>query len=110
MNEPLNEEAVDAEVKKLTLERFNTDSQTAKTTQLVMTYPDNTTNTIGIVEKLYKDTGANEDGSMTQKAITIALNTKADATTLNDYASKSYVDSAIAAIPSSGDRNGYLAE
>ena len=106
MNEPLNEEAVDAEVKKLTLERFDTDSQTAKTTQLVMTYPDNTTNTIGIVEKLYKDTGANEDGSMTQKAITTALNTKADATTLNNYASKSYVDNAIAAIPSSGDSGG----
>ena len=106
MNEPLNEEAVDAEVKKLTLERFNTDSQTAKTTQLVMTYPDNTTNTIGVVEKLYKDTGANEDGSMTQKAITTALNTKADATTLNNYASKSYVNSAIAAIPSSGNSGG----
>lgn len=51
------------------------------------------------VVKLYKSTGDNEDGSMTQKAITAALAQKADTSTV---ATKAYVDTAIARIPSGG--------
>ena len=72
----------------------------------------------GSLPTSYTTTGQNEDGYMTQKAVTDALaakqpsgsyvttsdmNTalaeKADTSALNNYASKQYVDSAIAAIP-----------
>jgi len=44
---------------------------------------------------------------MTQKAITDALDTKADTTVLNNYATTVYVNNAIAAIPSgSGSGSG----
>lgn len=71
--------------------------------------------------EVYTTTGQNTDGYMTQKAVTDALATKADSSTLNIYvttnemntalaskadaataATKQYVDDAIAAIPSSG--------
>lgn len=74
--------------------------------------------------EVYTTTGQNTDGYMTQKAVTDALATKADSSTLNIYvttnemntalaakadtsdlaakADKTYVDQAIAAIPSSG--------
>ena len=74
--------------------------------------------------EVYTTTGQNTDGYMTQKAVTDALATKADTSTLNIYvttndmntalaakadtsdlaakADKTYVDQAIAAIPSSG--------
>ena len=65
--------------------------------------------------EVYHTTGQNVDGYMTQKAVTDALATKADTTTLNIYvttttmntalankADKSYVDQQIANIPSSG--------
>ena len=65
--------------------------------------------------EVYTTTGQNIDGYMTQKAVTDALLTKADITTvntalaakvdnttLNNYASKTYVNQAIANIPSGG--------
>ena len=65
--------------------------------------------------KVYTTTGQNTDGYMTQKAVTDALDTKAtiiyvdnslsskvDNSTLNNYATTTYVNQQIAAIPSSG--------
>ena len=68
----LSTEDVDAEVKKLQFSTNTTNNSTAKTTQLIATYPDNTLHTENIV-KMYKSTGSNEDGTMTQKAISDAL-------------------------------------
>ena len=68
----LDTEDVDAEVKKMTVNTNVVSGQTANTLQVVTTYPDNTLNTQNIT-KLYKNTGNNEDGAMTQKAITDAL-------------------------------------
>lgn len=78
--------------------------------------------------EVYTTTGQNTDGYMTQKAVTDALTTKADASSLNIYittnemnaalaekantsdlaakADKTYVDSAIAAIPQGGGSGG----
>ena len=83
-------EDIDAEVKKLVVNTNVVDGQNAKTLQVISTYPDNTLNTQNIT-KLYKATGANEDGTMTQKAITDALSAKVDTSTLDDYATKEYV-------------------
>lgn len=97
----LDTEDVDAEIKKMTVNTNVIDGQNAKTIQMVSTYPDNTLNTQNIT-KLYKQTGSNEDGTMTQKAITDVLDTKVESTVLNNYATKVYVTNAIAAIPSGG--------
>ena len=85
-------EDIDAEVKKLVVNTNSVSGSTANTLQVITTYPDNTLNTQNIT-KLYKSTGNNEDGAMTQKAITDALSAKADASTA---ATKQYVDDAIA--------------
>ena len=69
----LDTAAVDAEVKKLILSTSNLVSNNSITKSLVTTYPDNTTRTISNVVKYYTGTGNNEDGTMTQKAITAAL-------------------------------------
>ena len=105
----LDTEDIDTEIKKMTVNANTIDGTGVKTVQMITTYPDNTLNTQNLT-KLYKATGANEDGTMTQKAITEALGTKADASalankmdsfTLSDYATKSYVNSAILNITAS---------
>ena len=99
----LDTEDVDAEVKKLDVSVSLIEGQNANTYQIVTTYPDNTLNTENAT-KMYKATGNNEDGTMTQKAITDALSSKVDNSTLNNYASKTYVNEAIASTPiSSGN-------
>lgn len=109
-------EDIDAEVKKLTIETNLVPGQSANTVQLISTYPDNTLATKTIT-KLYKNTGNNEDGTMTQKAISdalaqkadaSALATKADASALAAKADKTYVDEQIAAIPTSGGGNATI--
>ena len=65
--------AVDAEIKKLVLSTSNSTSGGAIAKNLVTKYPDNTTRSISNIVKYYKGTGDNEDGTMTQKAITAAL-------------------------------------
>lgn len=100
----LDIEDVDTEVKKMTVNTNTVSGTAANTLQVVTTYPDNTINTQHIT-KLYKSTGANEDGTMTQKAITDALTEKADASTA---ATKTYVDNAIAAIPAGGSSGGKI--
>ena len=98
-------EDIDAEVKKMTVNTAVIDGQNAKTLQVISTYPDNTLNTQNIT-KLYKSTGNNEDGTMTQKAITNALSSKVDTTTLNNYATVTYVTQQIANIPAGGGGSG----
>ena len=102
----LDTEDIDAEINKMTVNTNVVDGTSAKTLQVVTTYPDNTLNTQNIT-KLYKTVGQNEDGAMTQKAITEALGAKADtsalagkmdAFNLNDYASKQYVNTQISSI------------
>lgn len=119
----LDVEDVDAEIKRLNLGINVTEAAGANTINLLTTYPDNTGDS-DTITKLYKLTGSNEDGAMTQKAITEALNNKADTSslnvyvtttdmnsalankvdnsTLNNYATTTYVNNAIAAIPSGG--------
>lgn len=91
-------EDIDAEVKKMTVNTNTVNGQNAYTYQVVTTYPDNTLNTQNIT-KLYKGTGNNEDGGMTQKAITDAL---------SDKASIIYVNQQIANIPSGGGNGGSI--
>ena len=97
----LDIEDVDAEVKKMTVNTNTINGQNAYTLQVITTYPDNDLNTQNIT-KLYKETGNNEDGGMTQKAITDALAAKADSSALSAKADKTYVDEQIAAIDLSG--------
>ena len=103
----LDTEDVDAEVKKMTVNTNVVSGQNANTLQVITTYPDNTLNTQNIT-KLYKSTGNNEDGGMTQKAITDALDTKVNTTILNDYATKTYVTNIISNIPSGGGGNSTI--
>ena len=65
--------AVDAEIKKLVLSTSNSTSGSAIAKNLVTKYPDNSTRSIANIVKYYTGTGDNEDGTMTQKAITAAL-------------------------------------
>jgi len=51
----------------------NINGVNAMAVKLDTTYPDNTTRSISELVKFYKSTGLNEDGGMTQKAITEAL-------------------------------------
>ena len=95
----LDTEDVDAEVKKLNVAVNLVNGNNANTYQVITTYPDNTLHTENAT-KMYKSEGQNEDGTMTQKAITSALSSKADSATV---ATKQYVDEKIAAIPSSGN-------
>jgi len=93
-------EDIDDEISKLAFELTQTSSNTYNGRGYKVLYPDNaTTFTMPEVVKLYKSTGNNEDGSMTQKAITAALAQKADTSTT---ATKAYVDNAITRIPSGG--------
>lgn len=94
---------IDAEIKQVTINTNVVSATAANTLQVITTYPDDTQNTQTIT-KLYKSAGNNEDGTMTQKAITIALNNKLESSSLTDYATKQYVTNAISNIhiPSGG--------
>ena len=104
----LDEEDVDTEVNKMSFNLIGVSTQSNYTQTLTATMPDGTTekNITGIA-KLYKTTGSNEDGSMTQKAITDALGQKADASTA---ATKTYVDEKFASVPAGGSGNTYLGD
>ena len=94
----LDLEDVDEEIKKLDVSINVVDGINAKTIQVITTYPDDTPHTENIT-KLYTESGTNEDGTMTQKAIKTALDSKADISTT---ATKQYVADAIANIPAAG--------
>lgn len=57
-------------LKDIELNKKVTDNNSSVTTDLELTYPDDSVNTIASVSKYYKSSGNNEDGTMTQKAIT----------------------------------------
>ncbi len=88
----LDLEDVDNEIKQLTFETNMASTTNNNTVQLIATYPDDTLHTENIV-KMYKSTGENEDGTMTQKAISAVLAEKANSA---DVATKAYVDAAVA--------------
>ena len=94
-------EDIDAEVKKLLLGINVNEAAGVNTINLLTTYPDNTGDS-DVVTKLYKLSGSNEDGTMTQKAITEALAGKLNTNALNGYATETYVTNAIANIPGGG--------
>ena len=100
-------EDIDAEVKKLSLGINVTEAAGVNTINLTTTYPDNTGDS-DVVTKLYKLSGSNEDGTMTQKAITEALAGKLNTNALNGYATETYVTNAIASIPSGGNGSGNM--
>ena len=83
----LDIEDVDDEVKKMSVDTNVVEGNAANTLQVITTYPDNTLNTQNIT-KLYKSTGNNEDGAMTQKAVTDAL-----------AENRAYVEEAVANLP-----------
>ena len=87
----------DTEINKIGVaaESINESSWTGY--KLDLTTADGTHKKTEALSKLAKETGNNEDRGMTQKAITDALQLKAD---------KSYVDQSIANIPASGGNGG----
>lgn len=66
-------DAIDGEIKKLAISMSSTSNSSVKATNLVVTYPDASVQTINNLIKYYASTGNNEDGTMTQKAITAAI-------------------------------------
>lgn len=103
----LDTEDVDDEIKKLDLGVNVTEAAGVNTINLVTTYPDDTQDT-DVVTKLYKLSGSNEDGTMTQKAITEALSGKLNTNALSGYATETYVTNAIANIPIGGNGSGNI--
>lgn len=71
-------------------------------TDMVVSNPSGLATTVPQIDKMYRQTGTNEDGTMTQKAITAALDLKANAA---DVATKAYVDSKVAGGSGSGVSN-----
>lgn len=63
---------INTEIDKLLI-TLNQVNGTEVVNNLLVKYPDNTEKTVNSIIKLYKTTGNNEDGGMTQKAITTAL-------------------------------------
>lgn len=103
----LDLEDVDNEIKNLELNISTAETAGVNTINLVTTYPDDTQDS-DTITKLYKLSGSNEDGTMTQKAITEALAGKLNTNALNGYATETYVTNAIASIPSGGDGSGNI--
>ena len=94
-------EDVQDEIKNLDVSANMVEGANANTIQVITTYPDDTLHTENLT-KLYKGTGSNEDGTMTQKAITDALGNKMDSFILSDYATKQYVNQQVGSGGGSG--------
>jgi len=69
---------------------------------MVVSTPSGLAKTVDNINKMYRTTGQNEDGTMTQKAITDALAQKANSA---DVATKAYVDTKVAGGGSTGVSN-----
>lgn len=104
----LDTAAVDAEVKKLVLSISNNNTNTMVSKNIVTTYPDNTTRTLSGVVKYYKTIGNNEDGTMTQKAITAALSAIPSGGSSGDSGSNINIDSDAAGQLVIIDENGNI--
>ena len=102
----LDTEDVDTEVNKTAFSITGVSTTNNYSQTLSATMPDGTTvKQVQGIAKLYKATGSNEDGGMTQKAITDALSNKADSSALAAKADKTYVDQQIATIPAGSGGN-----
>lgn len=66
--------AADTEIDKIVLSASQDSTAEAVTTDLTANYPSENSSTVEDLIKFYKTTGQNEDGGMTQKAITDELN------------------------------------
>lgn len=87
----LDIEDVDAEIRNFIMSPdMDTSNSSYSELWAVARYPDNFSASVPLL-RMYKSTGNNEDATMTQKAITTAIDS-----------AKTYVDTAIANIPSSG--------
>ena len=64
---------IHSEVDKLLLSMSTSSNGSVVATDITTTYPDNSVKTLNNVVKYYTTTGNNEDGTMTQKAITAAV-------------------------------------
>lgn len=67
-------QTIDNEIDKLLVEMETVSDNDATTNNLQITYPDDSISTINNVIKYYNSVGQNTDGTMTQKAISTALN------------------------------------
>ena len=93
---------VQDEIGKLAIQLVAANTANYNQNNLTISYPNNTSNTITNIIKMYKSTGTNEDGTMTQKAITDALALKANSA---DVATKAYVDQRVSGISGGGISN-----
>ena len=93
---------VQDEIGKLAIQLVAANTANYNQNNLTISYPNNTSNTITNIIKMYKSTGTNEDGTMTQKAITDALSLKANSA---DVATKAYVDQRVSGISGGGVSN-----
>ena len=66
-------ETIIAKIKQVELSKNTTTSSTAIINDIITTYPDESQETLANIVKYYRETGNNEDGTMTQKAITAAI-------------------------------------
>lgn len=90
------------EMDKLAYSLSKRTNASAIITDMVVSNPSGLATTVSQIDKMYRQTGNNEDGTMTQKAITAALDLKANAA---DVATKAYVDSKVAGGSGSGVSN-----
>ena len=90
---------IDNEIDKLAYSLSRNTNASAIITNLIVSNPSGQATTLDNLYKMYRQTGTNEDGTMTQKAITAALDLKANSA---DVATKAYVNNAIANLPSGG--------
>ena len=97
-----NTEQIHTEIDKLAYSLSKRANASSIITDMVVSNPSGLATTVPQIDKMYRQTGANEDGTMTQKAITAALDLKANAA---DVATKAYVDSKVAGGSGSGVSN-----
>lgn len=97
-----NTEQIQGEIDKLAYSLTKRADASSIITDMVVSNPSGLATTVHQIDKMYKQPGTNEDGTMTQKAITAALDLKANSA---DVATKSYVDSKVAGGSGSGVSN-----
>ena len=97
-----NTEQIQDEIDKLAYSLTKRADASSIITDMVVSNPSGLATTVQQIDKMYKQPGANEDGTMTQKAITTALDLKANSA---DVATKAYVDSKVAGGSGSGVSN-----
>ena len=100
--EQSNTEQIQSEIDKLAYSLSKRTTASTIITDMVVSNPSGLATTVEQIDKMYRQTGTNEDGTMTQKAITAALDLKANSA---DVATKEYVDAKVAGGSGSGVSN-----